>query len=262
MLVGVSCSSGVESAEVWGVGRDRAVVWEVSSAGVDPDVELLRIADGLGLSFDGELAAFSRRGLFEGSRLESERTLSYSTVDQPIPWGFGTEDDLTISECRRLCSALPYGEDEALRRAEELFVAIGLDLDDFSIRVSLSDFGPVPGEVVGALVLATLLIDGTPTSLTWVAKFGSDGELHGASGYFVDVVEWGEVAVLSKVEALEMTGRVASEELLESTVLTLQTTFDRESGSTFLVPVYSTPLDADLGLTTNIPAARPIDLPG
>jgi hypothetical protein len=232
----------------------------------DPDAFVL----GLGETFGVEGARLSP---YQGDADLSvdlsgalDETLGSTGLDmQTYDWGFLSATYEQDPDCRR-CEPSTVTEEEALARASELFGATGSLVGEFDWRTYRGDVRVGSNNVDLTTVYGTRLLAGEPTGDQWVMEFGNGDEVLRASGSAWQPIPVADVGLLTPEEALaQESARLADDvpvESIETAVLAYGTSFDRQAVEGFLVPVYRFPLNAELGLTTEVLAIRRTDLPG
>ncbi|MEM7321457.1 MAG: hypothetical protein AAF531_00100 [Actinomycetota bacterium] len=264
-LTAAACTNGDDD---FADGREVATIWLVTPTPFSEDngqAQLDRIAevfdwphtrslDDTFLTGPVDGTGWNRRGYTSPN---GDGGVIIDNLDKT--WSYATDDYHTDQFCHD-CTPLPFDRDEALRRATVVLEAVGLDPSDYSFRtVAVSGDG---GPDVSLTVLASLVVGGVSTDITWSVNYrNSDGALALAGGHFVSAVELGDVPLLKPQEALEGVGREATADVVGRTELILESRYDRESNQRLLVPAYAVPVTDDLDVTVTIAATRAQDLP-
>jgi hypothetical protein len=248
-------------------GRNTATVWLISPTPFSEDdgqVQLDLIADVFDWPYTTPFEHTFLTGPIEGTGWNrrgynspnGKGGITISNLDHI--WLYASDSFADDQYCRSTCTALPFGEEEALERAKQVLIKLGLDLDDFVFRTVAADEGPL----VDVLTIANLVVDGKTTDLKWtVSHRNEDGKVVEGSGHFVTVSELGDVPILTPEEALTLAGREATPEAVANAELTLETQFDRDTNQRILIPVYSVPVTDSLNVDVTIAATRRQDIP-
>jgi len=232
----------------------------------DPDAFVLGLGETFGIA-GARLSSYKGEGDFSVDLSGVlDETLGSAGLDmQTFDWGFRSATYEQDPDCRR-CDPSSVTEKDALARALELFDATGSLVGEFDWRSVRGDVRVGTNNVEMTTVYGTRLLAGKPTSDEWLMEFGNGDEVLRASGTAWQPIPIDDVGLLTPEEALaQESARLVNGvpvESIEAAVFAYGTSFDRETVEGFLVPVYRFPLNADLGLTTDVLAIRRSDLPG
>lgn len=269
MLLAAACSGDGDEAAAdasFLEGRDMVTIYRQDlPEGFDPDDFVLGLGETFGIE-GARLSPYQGEGdLSVDLSGVLDETLGSAGLDmQTFDWGFLSATYEQDADCRR-CGPSTVTEQDALARALELFDATGSLVGEFDWRTYRGDVRVGSDNVELTTVYGTRLLAGEPTSDQWVMEFGNGDEVLRASGSAWQPIPVADVGLLTPEEALaQESAQLANDvpvESIEAAVFAYGTSFNRETVEGFLVPVYRFPLNADLGLTTEVLAIRRSDLP-